>query len=133
MASRAVTVAVAIIIIVIIVFAVYAALTYPRPVLTIPVSFTAGIDQKNAMFDQSSLDRVVQVQVSVQNGAALWRAQILNGSSVIWSHTASLGEQQSYNSGWIPLQSGQYNFAFGVIGGGSLDATVTLSSKGGFW
>lgn len=131
MASR--TVAAAGIIIIVIVFAVYAALTYPRPILTVPVSFTAGIDQKNAIFEQSRLDTTVQVQVSVQNGAALWRAQILNGSSVIWSHTASLGEQQSYSSGWIPLQSGQYNFAFEVIGGGSLDATVTLSSKGGFW
>lgn len=133
MASRGVIVAVAVVVVLIIVFAVYVGLTYPRTVLTIPVSFTAGIDQKNATFDQSSLDSMVQVQVSVQNGAALWRAQILNGSSVIWSHTASLGEQQSYNSGWIGLQSGQYNFTFGVIGGGSLDATATVSSKGGFW
>ncbi len=132
MVSRGVIAATAIVVIIIIVFAVYAALTYPRTVLTIPISFTAGIDQKNVTFDQSVLDSVVQVHVSVQNGAALWRAQISNGSSIIWSHTASLGEQQSYDSGWISLPSGQYNFSFGVIGG-SLDATITASSKGGFW
>jgi len=71
--------------------------------------------------------------VTIQNGAALWRAQILSGDQVIWEDTAAQGEQQSFSSGWIQLPSGSYTFTFGTIGAGSLDATATLTSKGGFW
>ncbi len=76
---------------------------------------------------------MVQVQVSVQSGISLWRARILSGDTVIWEHSATLGEQENYSSSWIPLAAGTYNFTFGIIGGGSLQATVTVSSKGGFW
>jgi hypothetical protein len=75
----------------------------------------------------------VQVQVGVQNGASLWRAQILSGDQVIWEHSAAQGEQQSYNSGWIQLPSGNYNFTFGILGIGSLKAMASITSKGGFW
>lgn len=133
MASKIVIAIGAIVAIIIIVFAAYAGLTYPRTIVTIPVSFTVGTDVTNTQFDQSSVTNMVQVQVSVQSGAALWRARILNGDTVVWEHSAAQGEQQSYNSGWLALASGTYNFTFGIIGGNSLQATVTVSSKGGFW
>jgi len=131
--SRVLIALAAIAIIVVIVFSVYAGATYPKDIITIPVSFRIGADNSSNEFTQSSLNNKVQVTVSVTNGAALWRARILNGDQVIWEHSASQGEQTSYSSGWMDLPSGQYNFTFGIIGAGSLDATVTLSSKGGFW
>lgn len=127
-------IAVGVIVIVVVVgFAVYAGWTYPRATANISVSFTAGADSETVPFDQPILDDKVQVVVAVQNGATLWRAQILNGEQVVWEHSATQGEQQSYNSGWISLPSGSYNFTFGTIGVGSLDATATVTSKGGFW
>jgi uncharacterized membrane protein len=121
------------ILIVIIAIAVHAAITYPRTTASISVSFTIGADSKTITFDQPFLDDKAQVQVSVQNGAALWRAQILSSDQVIWEHSAAQGEQQSYSSGWIQLPSGNYNFTFGTIGLGSLDALATVTSKGGLW
>jgi hypothetical protein len=131
--SKSVMAFAAIVIIIVAAFAVYAGVTYPRTTVNIPVSFTIGVDSKTAAFDQPFLDDKVQVQIAVQNGAALWRAQILNGDQVIWEHSAAQGEQQSYNSGWIQLPSGSYNFTFGTIGIGSLEATATVTSKGDFW
>jgi len=131
--SKSVMAFAAIVIIIVAAFAVYAGLTYPRTTVNIPVSFTIGVDSKTAAFDQPFLDDKVQVQIAVQNGAALSRAQILSGDQVIWEHSAAQGEQQSYNSGWIQLPSGSYNFTFGTIGIGSLEATATVTSKGGFW
>lgn len=121
------------IIIIIAAVAIYAGVTYPRTIISIPVSFAIGVDSKTVAFDQPSLNDKVQVQVAVQNGAALWRAQILSGDQVIWEHSAAQGEQQSYSSGWIQLPSGSYKFTFGTIGIGSLDATATVMSKGGLW
>jgi hypothetical protein len=123
----------AVLVVIVAVFAVYAGLTYPRTVVTIPVSFTIGADSTTVGFDQPIFDDKVQVQVSIQNGVAVWRAQILNGDQAIWEHSAGQGEQTSYNSGWLALPSGMYNFTFGTLGIGSLDATVTVTSKGGFW
>ncbi len=131
--SRAVIASAIIVIVVIAVFAVYAGITYPKTTVTVPVSFTIGADSRSSAFDQPILDDKVQVQVSVQSGAALWRARILSGDQVIWEHAAAQGEQQTYNSGWIALASGSYNFTFATVGIGSLDATVAVSSKGGFW
>ena len=133
MVSKAFMAAVTIVIVIVAVFAVYAGVTYPRTAVSIPISFTIGADARTAAFDQPYLDDKVQVQVNVENGAALWRARILSGDQVIWEHAAAQGEQLSYNSGWISLPSGSYNFTFGTVGIGSLDATVTVSSKGGFW
>ena len=121
------------ILIIIIAVAIHAAITYPRTTATIPVSFTIGADSKTIAFDQPFLDDKAQVQVLVQNGAALWQAQILSGDQIIWEHSAAQGEQQSYSSGWIQLPSGNYNFTFGTIGIGALEATATVMSKGGFW
>ena len=123
----------AIAVIIIAVFAIYAGLTYPRTVVSIPVSFTVGADSTTTAFDQPFLDDKVQVQVMVENGAALWRARILNGTEIIWEHSAAQGEQQSYDSGWLQLPSGSYTFTFGTCGIRSLDATVEVKAKGGFW
>ena len=131
--ARAILSIVAIVILLVAGFAVYAGVTYPRTTADIQVSFTVGADEKIIAFDQPFLDDKAQIQVTVETGAALWRAQILNGDEIIWEHSAAQGEQQSYNSGWILLQSENYNFTFGTIGIGSLDATATVSSKGGFW
>ena len=132
--SKSVLAVVAVLIIIVAAFSVYAGETYPRTAVNIPVSFTVGgVESKTTAFSQSFLDDKVEVQVAVQSGVALWRAQILSGSQVIWEHSASQGEQQTYNSGWIQLSSGSYNFTFGTIGIGSLDATASVTSKGGFW
>ena len=131
--SKSIMALAAIVIIIVAAFAIYAGVTYPRTTANIPVSFTIGVDSKTTAFDQTSLDDKVQVQVAVQNGAALWRAQIRSGGQVIWEHSAAQGEQQNYNSGWVQLPSGNYNFTFGTIGIGSLEATATVTSKGGFW
>ena len=124
---------VAIMIIIVAVFSAYAGETYPRMQANIPVSFTIGADSKTTAFDQPFLDNKVQVQVAVQNGAALWQAQITSQGNVIWEHSAGQGEQTSYNSGWIELASGSYNFTFRTVGVGSLNAVATVTSKGSFW
>ena len=133
MASKALMTAVTIVIVIVAVFAVYAGVTSPRTAVSIPISFTIGADATTAAFEQPYLNDKVQVQVTIENGAALWRARILSGGQVLWEHVAAQGEQQSYNSGWIQLSSGSHNFTFGTVGIGSLDATVTVASKGGFW
>jgi hypothetical protein len=132
-ASRAVVGLLAVVIVVVAAFSVYTGLTYPRTVVTVPVSFTLGTDVTNTQFNQPTMDGSVRVQVTVQSGAAIWRARILNGDTVVWEHAAAQGGQQSYDSGWLDLPSGTYNFTFGLIGGNSLQATATVSSKGGFW
>lgn len=114
-------------------FAIYSGITYPHAILTVPVSFTIGTDVSNTQFSQFALKSMAQVKVSIQSGLALWRARILAGDTIVWEHTAAQGEQQSYYGGWIPLAPGNYNFTFGIIGGNSLQATATVSSKGGFW
>jgi hypothetical protein len=123
----------AIVIIIVAAFSVYAGETYPRTTANITVSFTIGADSKTIGFDQPFLDDKVQVQVIVQNGAALWQAQITSQGNVIWEHSAGQGEQTSYNSGWIELTSGSYNFTFRTLGVGSLNAIATVMSKGSFW
>ena len=131
--SRSIIAIFSMVIIVVAVFAIYAGTTYPRTTANTQVSFTVGADKKTIAFEQPFLDDKAQIQVTIQTGAALYRVQILNGDQVIWEHSADQGEQQSYNSGWISLPSGNYNFTFGTIGVGSLETVATVSSKGGFW
>ena len=133
MAKSTIIAVVAIVIILVAAFTVYAGTTYPRTIVNTQVSFSVGADSKTTGFGQQFLDDKVQVQVTIQNGAALWRARILSGSQVIWEHSAAQGEQQSYNSGWVSLPSGNYNFTFGTVGAGSLEASATVTVKGGFW
>lgn len=122
-----------VLIVILIAAGAYLGITYPKTAATIPVSFSAGVDSKTVYFEQMYLNDKVEVQITVQSGAALWQAQILSGEEVVWTHSAAQGDQQSYNSGWILLPSGNYNFTFGTIGVGSLDATATVTAKGGVW
>jgi uncharacterized membrane protein len=131
--SRNTTVVLAVLALVVVVVTVFAAVTYPRTLVSSPVSFTVGVQSETVTFDQPTLNNKVQVQVSVENGVALWNAKLLNGEAVIWEHSKGQGEQTTYTSEWMELTSGTYNFTFGTIGAGSLQATVTVSSKGGFW
>ena len=131
--SKAVMAVIVILIVVVAGFAIYAGLTYPRTTLTIPVSFSIGADSNTEAFDQPFLADKIQVQVTVTNGAALWRAQITSQDQVVWEHAAGQIDQMSYTSEWIQLSSGSYNITFQTVGAGSLDATVTVTSKGGFW
>ncbi len=131
--SKATMAVIVIVIIIVAGFALYAGLTYPRTTLTIPVSFSVGADAETVAFDQPFLDDKTQVQVTIENGAALWQAKITSQDQVVWEHTAGQGGQTSYDSGWIQLSSGSYNFTFTTVGIGSLDAVVTVTSKGGFW
>jgi hypothetical protein len=130
--TKTTTIVVAIIIITVAVLGIYLGITYPRTTANIPVSISVGVETETVPFEQPVLDDKAQVQVAVQSGAALWSAQILNGTQILWSHTATQSDQESYTSDWIQLPSGSYNFTFGTIGGG-LDATATVTSKGGFW
>ncbi len=114
-------------------FAIYAGLTYPRLIIDIPISFTIGADSTTVSFNQPQLNDKIQVVIIVQNGVALWQAQIINGENIIWQHSAGQGQQTSYNSDWMQLQAGSYNFTFSTLGLGSLEAIVEVNSKGGFW
>ena len=131
--SRVLKAVLAIVVVVVVVFVGYAALTFPRTVVEIPVSLTIGVDAVSRQFDTPPLHDRFQVQVAVESGTSLWRARILNGSDVVWEHSAGQGEQTSYTSEWIALPSGSYNFTFATVGFGSLQAKVTVTSKGGFW
>lgn len=122
-----------IIIIVIATVGIYGALTYPRTVLAFPVSFTIGADVKREQLDVPFLNDWVQVEVTINSGSALWTARILNQEETVWSHAAAQGGQTTYNSGWIQIASGTYNFTFATAGAGSLSAEITVTSKGGFW
>jgi len=114
-------------------FAVYAALTYPRTVVSFPVSFTIGADLEHREFDMPLLHGRAKVEVIVNSGTALWGATIKHHDETIWNHLTSQGGQTTYKSGWIELSSGNYNFSFATFGLGSLQADVKVTTKGGFW
>lgn len=111
----------------------YATLTFPRSVVSFPVSFTIGADVEHREFDVPVLHEWVEVEVVVSSGTSLWTAKILVEDDVLWSHTAHQGDQTSYKSGWIKLPSGHYTFKFVTAGLGSLEAEIKVTSKGGFW
>ncbi len=122
-----------IIVIVLAAFVVYAVLTFPRTVVSLPVSLTLGFDTKTEQFDVPILHGQVQVEINVENGTAIWHAQITSGNETIWSYTAGQTGQTTLASDWTPISPGSYNFTFGTIGVGSLQATVKVTTKGGFW
>ncbi len=112
------------------IFGLYAALIFPRAV----VDFSAGADQELKQFEVPALHDKAQVQVAVNSGSALWRATIMDSSgNEVWRHDKLQGEQTTYTSEWLSLPSGQYNFTFGTLGIGGLQANVKITSKGGFW
>ena len=127
------TVVIAVVIILILILGGYSILTFPRTVLSLPVSFTLGAESQTNGFDVPFLQDKVQVEVVVSSGTSLWSARIVNQGNVLWSHAAVQGEQTKYDSEWIPLANAPYNLTFSTLGGGSLSAQVTVTSKGGFW
>lgn len=121
------------VVLVVVVSVAFLALTYPRVLVSFPVSFTIGANVKRVEFEVPFLHEHVKVEVHVQSGNALWRAEILDDGNVVWSHAASQSGQTTYSSEWIKLSSGRYNFTFATVGLGSLEAEVKITSKGGFW
>ena len=114
-------------------FVAYMAITYPRVIVSFPVSFTIGADVKRVEFEVPFLHSWIKVEVFVSSGTALWTAKILSNDTALWSHTASQSEQTTYSSEWIKISSGYYNFTITTVGIGSLEAEVRITSKGGFW
>jgi hypothetical protein len=113
--------------------AIFAVFTYPRVVVRFSVSFTVGAESEQQDFEVGFLHSQVQIEVRVTSGASLWSARILRDNGEVWNHAMAQGDQTTYTSEWIPLSPGQYNFTFATIGFGSLDADVSVTSKGGFW
>ena len=134
-ASTAVKIVAAVVIVVVVVAGTFAGLTFPRTVVDFSVSFTDGVDSQQQEFEVPFMHDKVQIEVIVNNGSSLWRAFIKNDAvAEFWSHSATQGEQQTYHSDWIPLQSGRYNFTFANLNSTSaLEASVKVVSKGGFW
>ena len=114
-------------------FVVYMVITYPRVIVSFPVSFTIGADIKRVEFEVPFLHSWIKVEVFVSSGTALWTAKILSNDTALWSHTASQSGQTTYSSEWIKISSGYYNFTITTVGIGSLEAEVRITSKGGFW
>jgi hypothetical protein len=113
---------------------IYVIIVFPRAVTDFSVSFTVGVDREERVFEVPLLHDKVQVQVIVDSGSALWRARILDSDeNEVWEHTKAQGEQTSYTSDWLDLQSGRYNLVFGTMGIGDLQANVKVMTKGGFW
>jgi len=111
----------------------YLALTYPKTVSTIPVSFKFGAESKTVEFDVSPPQDRCSIDVSVSTGNALWGAKLVSGDVTVWSHSGSQGSQTSYSSGWFDISPGHYVFTFGTVGFGSLEGVVVLQTKGGLW
>ena len=112
---------------------IFVVLTYPRAVVRFSVSFTVGAESEREDFEVGFLHSQAQIEVRVTSGSSLWSARILRNNEEVWNHATAQGDQTTYTSEWIPLSPGMYNFTFAAIGFGSLDADVSVTSKGGFW
>jgi hypothetical protein len=108
-------------------------LTYPRTVVSFPVSFSFGADNELEEFEVQALHGYVQVEVLVEDGSSLWNAQILREDEIVWSYSTHQGGQTVYKSEWIELSKGSYKFTYATAGLGSLDARIKVITKGGFW
>jgi hypothetical protein len=132
--KSALTVAAVFLVAIVVGVGVYAALTFPRAVVDFQVSFTVGVDNEQREFEMPALHEKAQVEFALGSGSALWRASIINAEgTTIWEHTKAQGDQTIYQSEWLTLPSGRYNFTFGTIGLGELQANVKVTTKGGFW
>jgi hypothetical protein len=133
MVSKSVTALAVVVVVIIVAIGAYAFWTYPRDVVNFPVSFTAGSDVTRQPFTVPMLDNQVQITITVQSGTAIWRASILSDNSTMWTHTTAQGGMTTYSSGWMTLQPGDYNFTFGTLGLGGVNAQVTVMVKGSVW
>ncbi len=134
MNKKIIALGVTILIVVLVAIALYSALTFPKTLVNLQVSFSIGADREVKEFAVPFFQDRVQVEVSVTTGAALWSASITdaNGNEV-WAHNKAQGDSTTYESEWIAIQSGSYNFTFGTIGIGNLEASAKVTSKSGFW
>lgn len=114
------------------VLAICSTLTYPKTVVSFPVSFTIGANLEDREFGMSPLYGW-EVEVIVKSGTASWTATIKHQDETIWDHHTSQGGQTICNIGWPKLSSGQYNFTFATAGFGELQADINIAAKGGFW
>lgn len=131
--SKTLKAAVLIVVVVVAALSIYAVLTYPKTVISFPVSFAIGVEVERREFDLPFLHGWIQVEVVVSSGTTLWNAKILNEEDVLWEHSAHQGDQTTYKSGWVELPRGNYNFTFATAGLVSLEAQIKVTSKGGFW
>jgi len=119
---------------IILVAGLYSTLTFPRNLAELEVSFSIGAEEEQKEFELPILHDKTQVEVVISSGSALWSASITDANGTkIWEHAKAQGDQTVYASDWITLPSGSYNFTFGTIGLGGLQANVKVTSKGGFW
>ncbi len=131
--SNATKIAASILVVILVIVVVFVGITYPKNILSFSVSFTVGAQAERKEFTVPILDSQVEVQVAVTSGTALWTARIQSDDNTLWSHSAAQGGQTTYTSAWTSLARGNYNFTFVTVGIGTLNADITVSSKGGFW
>lgn len=115
------------------IFGVYALLTYPSTAISFPVSFAIGADNKHEVLEASVLKSQVRIDVVVTMGSTWWTAKIFQEDTEVWSHSITQNDQTVFQSGWIELQPGSYNFTFTAASLAALDLDVTVTTKGGFW
>jgi len=115
------------------IFGVYTLLTYPSTTISFPVSFAIGADTKNEALEVSILQSQVRLDVVVTTGSTWWTAKILQDGTEVWSHSITQNDQTVFQSEWIEIQPGSYNFTFSAASLAALDLDVTVTTKGGFW
>lgn len=115
------------------IFGVYALMTYPSTAISFPVSFTIGADSKHEALELSILQSHVRIDVVVSTGSTWWTAKILQSDTEVWSHSMTQNDQTVFQSEWIALQPGSYNFTYTAASLSALDLDVSVTTKGGFW
>ena len=112
----------------------YTAITFPRTIVNFPVAFSKDLDLTQQEFEVPAFHDKAQAKVTITSGSPLWRAAIINiNGEELWNYSTTAQENQTtYYSTWIPLPSQRYNFTFSTING-SLNAEISINSKGGFW
>jgi hypothetical protein len=111
----------------------YTLFTYPSTAISIPMSFTLGADTKQETFEISVLQSQARIDVVVTTGSTWWTAKILQGDAELWSHSMTQNDQTAFQSDWIILSSGSYNFTYTAASLTALALEVTVTTKGGSW
>jgi hypothetical protein len=111
----------------------YTLFTYPNTAIRFPVSFTLGADAKQEALEISVLQSQVRIDVVVATGSTWWTAKILQDDTELWSHSMTQNDQTVFQSDWIMLSAGLYNFTYTAASLATLDLEVTVTVKGGFW
>jgi L-2-hydroxyglutarate oxidase LhgO len=114
---------------VVLIAAGFAAWTYPRDVVTIPVSLTIGADVVQKTFTVPVADNAVQLEVTVSSGGALWSAEIDTGNATVFLYRTAQGGQTTYTSEWIIVGAGDYSIRFARVGSGKVGYRLTVNSR----